>query len=76
MNTKQEKPDCYKCAHRRELPGNAHSRCNKFDAAAVACERADLDPVECIKIEVSPCVVSYEDGPGGRLRFSQGVTVY
>lgn len=22
-----EKPDCYKCIHRRTLPGDAHSRC-------------------------------------------------
>lgn len=21
------KPDCYKCIHRREIPGDAHSRC-------------------------------------------------
>jgi hypothetical protein len=21
------KPDCYKCAHRRDLPGSCHSRC-------------------------------------------------
>lgn len=30
MNKK--KPNCYDCAHRRDLPGSAHSRCNKFDA--------------------------------------------
>jgi hypothetical protein len=23
-----KKPDCYKCIHRREVPGDAHSRCN------------------------------------------------
>ncbi len=23
---------CYKCAHRREIPGNAHSRCNNHTA--------------------------------------------
>ena len=22
-----EKPDCYKCIHRRDIPGNAHSEC-------------------------------------------------
>jgi len=22
-----EKPDCYKCRHRRDLPGDRHSRC-------------------------------------------------
>lgn len=26
------KPDCYKCVHRRTLPGNCHSRCNNFQA--------------------------------------------
>lgn len=23
-----EKPNCYKCKHRAEIPGDAHSRCN------------------------------------------------
>ena len=23
---------CYKCAHRREIPGDAHSRCNNHSA--------------------------------------------
>lgn len=26
------KPDCYKCSHRRAIPGDAHSRCNNHDA--------------------------------------------
>lgn len=24
------KPDCYKCIHRRNLPGDAHSRCSAY----------------------------------------------
>ena len=27
-----KKPNCLKCVHRREIPGNAHSRCNNFQA--------------------------------------------
>jgi len=27
MAKKTKKPDCYKCRHRREIPGNAHTRC-------------------------------------------------
>ena len=26
------KPDCYKCKHRGEVPGSAHSRCNHPEA--------------------------------------------
>jgi len=26
------KPDCYKCIHRRSIPGDAHTKCNNFDA--------------------------------------------
>lgn len=26
------KPDCYKCAHRRDSPGSAHIRCNNHAA--------------------------------------------
>lgn len=26
------KPDCYKCVHRRKIHGDAHTRCNNFDA--------------------------------------------
>ena len=26
------KPNCYKCVHRRNLVGDAHSRCNNFQA--------------------------------------------
>lgn len=28
----ESKPDCYKCVHRRTIPGNCHSRCNNFQA--------------------------------------------
>jgi hypothetical protein len=31
--------DCYKCAHRREIPGNAHSRCNNHTAIVEGDER-------------------------------------
>jgi len=27
MAKKAKKPDCYKCQYRREIPGNAHTRC-------------------------------------------------
>jgi hypothetical protein len=27
-----EKPDCYKCVHRLEVPGSCHSRCNNHAA--------------------------------------------
>ena len=27
MECATEKPDCYKCKHRRSVPGDAHSRC-------------------------------------------------
>lgn len=26
------KPDCFKCIHRRRIPGNAHIRCNNLTA--------------------------------------------
>lgn len=26
------KPDCMKCVHRLDVPGDAHSRCNNHDA--------------------------------------------
>lgn len=26
------KPDCYKCVHKLDIPGDAHSRCNNFNA--------------------------------------------
>jgi hypothetical protein len=28
----KDKPNCYKCVHRRKLPGDAHSRCNNHKA--------------------------------------------
>jgi len=28
----EKKPNCYECAHRREVPGSAHSRCNNHKA--------------------------------------------
>lgn len=34
--TKVKCPNCYKCAHRRELPGDAHSRCNNHKAHVTA----------------------------------------
>jgi len=27
-----EKPNCYKCVHRLDIPGDAHSRCNNHKA--------------------------------------------
>ena len=27
-----QKPDCYKCVHRLDVPGDAHSRCNNHNA--------------------------------------------
>ena len=27
-----EKPSCYKCVHRLNVPGDAHSRCNNVNA--------------------------------------------
>lgn len=32
----EKKPDCYKCVHRLDIPGNAHSRCNNHDAHVAA----------------------------------------
>ena len=28
----KKKPNCYKCVHRRAIPGDAHSRCNNVKA--------------------------------------------
>jgi len=28
----ESKPDCYKCSHRRDVVGSAHSRCNNHAA--------------------------------------------
>lgn len=30
-----EKPNCYQCAHRRSIPGDAHSRCTNISALVV-----------------------------------------
>ena len=30
-----DRPDCYRCAHRRTIPGDAHTRCNNHDAHVV-----------------------------------------
>ena len=30
-----EKPDCYKCKHRRNIPGDCHSKCANTDADVV-----------------------------------------
>lgn len=51
-------------------------RFETWEAAAVACERADLDPVTCIKIEVTPVDVSYETAYGVTMRLSRPVRVY
>jgi hypothetical protein len=32
------KPDCYKCAHRRELPGDSHSLCVNLTAHVTGAE--------------------------------------
>lgn len=32
MKKKTEKPNCYECAHRGCIPGDAHSRCQHPDA--------------------------------------------
>ncbi len=32
---KNEKPNCYECSHRRELPGSCHSRCNNHEAKVI-----------------------------------------
>ena len=34
MNEKN-RPMCYKCVHRRTVPGDAHSRCNNHEAHVV-----------------------------------------
>jgi hypothetical protein len=31
-----DKPNCYKCVHRRTIPGDAHSRCNAMKVAKVS----------------------------------------
>lgn len=31
-DTQAKKPNCYDCAHRREIPGDAHTRCNNHKA--------------------------------------------
>jgi hypothetical protein len=32
MTADTQKPNCYKCVHRRTIPGNCHTRCNNFAA--------------------------------------------
>lgn len=32
----KSKPDCYKCVHRLDVPGDAHSRCNNHAAKVTA----------------------------------------
>ena len=34
-NNRNMKTECYQCTHRKEIPGDAHSRCVKPDAAMV-----------------------------------------
>lgn len=36
--TEHEKPNCHKCVHRRDIPGDAHSRCNNFQAHVIGNE--------------------------------------
>ncbi len=33
-----EKPNCYNCIHRMNVPGSCHSRCNNLDAQVSANE--------------------------------------
>jgi hypothetical protein len=33
-----KKPDCYKCVHKREVPGDCHIRCNNLKAKVVGNE--------------------------------------
>jgi hypothetical protein len=33
--TKNVKPNCYKCVHKMEVPGSRHSRCNNFEANVI-----------------------------------------
>ena len=47
-----------------------------WEQAAIACERADLDPCECIKAQVSPTDVSYETAYGSTVRLSFPVRVF
>lgn len=54
-----------------------------WEDAAAACERADLDPCDCIKIvrpgadvDAGPSLASYELGPGGLIRLSFQVKVF
>lgn len=45
-------------------------------AAAEACERADLDPCTCIRVQVSPTDVSCETAYGSTVRLSRPVRVF
>lgn len=48
-----------------------------WEEAAVACERCDLDPVDCIKVEVSPSEISHIiDGDGVARRLSTPIRCY
>ena len=50
-----------------------------WEQAAAALERSDFDPCESGMIKpivIERTEVHYEQGPGGKLRFSRGVTVY
>lgn len=35
-----DKPNCYRCIHRREVPGSRHSACHHPDTAAVHADTA------------------------------------
>lgn len=51
-------------------------RFDTWEAAANACERADLDPCTCIVTEVSPTDVSHETAYGTTVRLSRAIRVY
>jgi hypothetical protein len=51
-------------------------RFDTWEAAASACERADLDPCTCIKIDVTPTDVIAETAYGTTYRLSNPVRVF
>ena len=38
MSKKFKKPDCYKCVHKRDIPGDCHIRCNNVKANVIGDE--------------------------------------
>ena len=51
-------------------------RFETWEAAAAACERADLDPCTCIVTEVSPTDVIAETAYGTTVRLSNPIRVF